>query len=159
MMNEKEAKESIKQTEQCALDVSCEALRNYTKVVQKNIANLVASLCDVDVDEMLNEPRIAPLVQARWLYWYASKQLYGETNESISQRSKENHYFKTNGITKGISKMSMLIQEGTIWTKRWWILKRVITEANKVEQPELFAQNITVKITHPKGVNIELKQE
>jgi len=158
-MTEKEAKDNIKETEQGALDISCRALRNYTKVVQKDIANLVAALCDVDVDEMLNEPRIAPLVQARWLYWYASKQLYGETNESISQRSKENHYFKTNGITKGISKMSMMIQSGTIWTKRWAILKSVITEASKVEQPELFAQNITVKITYPKGVNIELKQE
>jgi hypothetical protein len=158
-MTEKEANETIRKNEQAALDVSCEALRNYTRTVQKSIANLVASLCDVDVDEMLNEPRIAPLVQARWLYWYASKQLCGETNESISQRSRENHYFKTNGITKGISKMSMLIQDGTIWTKRWAILKRVIMEANKVEQPELFAQNITVKITHPRGVNIELKQE
>lgn len=158
-MNEKQANETIAKAEKDALDISCEALRNYTQTLQKSLANLVAAICNVDVNDMLCEPRIAPFVQARWLYWYSCKRMFEDTNESLSEQTKSNYHFKTNCITKGISKMSMLIQEGTIWTKRWAIIKRVIAEVKKVEQPELFAQNITVKITHPKGVNIELKQE
>lgn len=158
-MNERESKESIKMSEDVAINDACRALQTYTKQVQDCIAQLVASLCNVDLCEMLEEPKTTPFVQARWFYWYVLKQLYGETGEGISRITSKHRKFKAGYIMQGISKMSMMIQEGTIWTKRWSILKRVIGDANKVEQPELFMQNITVKVIHPQGVNIELKQE
>ena len=158
-MDEKDAKNCIQSVEQDALNAAKMALSGYTGNVKDIVATLVSSLCDVDKQEMLNEPRVATLVYARWFYWYVIKQLYGMTNESISKQSFSNRRFNISCVTQGILKMSMLIQSNTIWTKRWSIMKRVIMDANKVEQPELFAQNITVKITHPKGVNIEIKEE
>lgn len=158
-MDANEAKKGIQVLEQDAIDVARDALKGYTDNVKDMVAELVASLCDVDKREMLSEPRIAPLVQARWFYWYVIKQLYGTTNESISKQFAGKHRFKTSCVTQGISKMSMLIQSNTVWTKRWSIVKRVIMDANKVEQQELFVQNTTVKIIHPKGVNVEIIQE
>lgn len=158
-MNEREAKEIIKTSEKCAIEDACHALRTYTGQVHDSIAQLVASLCNVELDEMLAEPKKTPLVQVRWFYWYVLKQLFGETGESISRMTSKYRTFKAGYIMQGISKMSIMIQEGTIWTKRWSILKRVIIDANKVEQQDMFIRNVTVKVIHPQGVNIEIKQE
>lgn len=148
-------KNKISSIEKETIYEACSLLQKYTNEINKVLKDLVAAICDVDSEEMLCKGRKQNVVQARWLYWYALKQLYGETSISISERTKER--FNTSCITQGVSKMSMLIQSGTIWTKRWEIIKRTIKEANKNEQSE--SKQITVKLIHPKGVNIELKQE
>lgn len=158
-MREEEAKRKNAEAEVEAICAASNALMMYTKAIKGNLAKLIASLCNEDVDEMLNAPKNIKLVQSRWLYWYSLKHLYGETGESISRGIHDHYQYKTSSIIQGISKMSMLIQKNTIWTKRWYIVKRVMDATTKIEQTDMFEPIVKVKITRPNGVRVEFKEE
>ena len=104
-MNEKEAKEIIKESERKAIDDACNALRGHVRLTEECIAQLVASLCNVRVRDML-----------------------------MDKGSTKHTHFKISCVRLAISNMSMLIQKDSIWQKRWYIIKRVIDEIYKVDE-------------------------
>ena len=133
-MNEKEAKEIIKESERKAIDDACNALRGHVRLTEECIAQLVASLCNVRVRDMLMDKGRSPFSLARGLYWYTIKQVFNVTNDYISKASTKHTHFKISCVRLAISNMSMLIQKDSIWQKRWYIIKRVIDEIYKVDE-------------------------
>ena len=143
------------------IEKACEYLRRYECDIEDYVAEIVASLCNVDVDKMLSDTSVAYLAQARWLYWYALRYMTNETYDKIAERtmSKTPYRFTPNGIGQSINKMSAMIVNEPIWTKRWIILKRIIKLRDTVVKEKSEMETVTMKIIAPKGVKLELKNE
>ena len=143
------------------IEKACEYLRRYECDIEDYVAEIVASLCNVDVDKMLSDTSVAYLAQARWLYWYALRYMTNETYDKIAERtmSKTPYRFTPNGIGQSINKMSAMIVNEPIWTKRWIILKRIIKLRDTVVKGKIETETVTMKIIAPKGVKLELKNE
>lgn len=143
------------------IEKACEYLRRYEGDIEDYVAEIVASLCNVDVDKMLSDTSVAYLAQARWLYWYALRYMTNETYDKIAERtmSKTSYRFTPNGIGQSINKMSAMIVNEPIWTKRWIILKRIIKLRDTVVKEKSEMETVTMKIIAPKGVKLELKNE
>lgn len=160
-------KEGIRKEQELIQEV-CNLLHEYNVSTRDNFSHIVSELCKVDEKEMMTDRKNQYNIQARWLYWYALRYMTNESYSSISNSTKYDRHFTVACVCYSIKKMSDLISANTIWTKRWTILKRIIKEsadANTFEKAfdkELSSNNqkeITIKITHPKGVKIELKEE
>ena len=110
---------------------------------------------------MLSDTSVAYLAQARWLYWYALRYMTNETYDKIAERTmrKTPYRFTPNGIGQSINKMSAMIVNEPIWTKRWIILKRIIKLRDTVVKEKVETETVTMKIIAPKGVKLELKNE
>ena len=143
------------------IEKACEYLRMYEGDIEDYVAEIVASLCNVDVDKMLSDTSVAYLAQARWLYWYALRYMTNETYDKIAERTmhKTPYRFTPNGIGQSINKMSAMIVNEPIWTKRWIILKRIIKLRDTVVKEKSEIETVTMKIIAPKGVKLELKNE
>lgn len=143
------------------VEKACEYLRRYEGDIEDYVAEIVASLCNVDVDKMLSDTSVAYLAQARWLYWYALRYMTNETYDKIAERTmcKTPYRFTPNGIGQSINKMSAMIVNEPIWTKRWIILKRIIKLRDTVIKEKGDMETVTMKIIAPKGVKVELKNE
>lgn len=143
------------------IEKACEYLRRYEGDIEDYVAEIVASLCNVDVNKMLSDTSVAYLAQARWLYWYALRYMTNETYEKIAERTmqKTPYRFTPNGIGQSINKMSAMIVNEPIWTKRWIILKRIIKLRDTVVKEKSEMETVTMKIIAPKGVKVELKNE
>ena len=141
--------------------MACEYLSRYDGDIEDYIADIVASLCNVDVDKMLSDTSVAYLAQARWLYWYAIRYMTNETYDKIAERTirKSDYRFTPNGIGQSINKMSMMITNEPIWTKRWVILKRIIKLRDAAIKDSCETETMTMRIIAPKGVKVELKNE
>ena len=157
-MREQEAIMRIQANEDVTIEEVCKHLRTYTQDISHTLASLVASLCDITMDELMEGSQVA-FSNARWLYWYVYRQLTSESIETIAMRTHKYRKFSERGVRSGISKMSMLIAEGTIWTKRYNILKKVIRVANRGEEMEQPIKDINIRIEAPKGVRFDIKQE
>ena len=143
------------------IEKACEYLRKYEGDIEDYVADIVASLCNVDVDKMLSDTSVAYLAQARWLYWYALRYMTNETYDKIAERTtrKSEYRFTPNGIGQSINKMSAMIVNEPMWTKRWIILKRIIKLRDTVIKEKGEMETVTMKIIAPKGVKVELKNE
>lgn len=143
------------------IEKACEYLRRYEGDIEDYVAEIVASLCNVDVDKMLSDTSVAYLAQARWLYWYALRYMTNETYDKIAERTmhKTPYRFTPNGIGQSINKMSAMIVNEPIWTKRWIIIKRIIKLRDTVVNEKSETKTVTMKIIAPKGVKLELKNE
>ena len=143
------------------IEKACEYLRRYEGDIEDYVAEIVASLCNVDVDKMLSDTSVAYLAQARWLYWYALRYMTNETYDKIAERTmrKTPYRFTPNGKGQSINKMSAMIVNEPIWTKRWIILKRIIKLRDTVVKEKVETETVTMKIIAPKGVKLELKNE
>ena len=102
-------------------------LQRYDYNMQNMLASFVASICDVDVADMLASTDKMHVSQSRWLYWYAYRYMSHETYERISARTAiDGCRFTKDGIRKGIEKMNELINTENVWMGRWMAIKRMI---------------------------------
>lgn len=130
-MTKENAIENIIDAERYAIETACEALSGYGVSIRKNIAELVASLCNVDVDAMLSDNKNTMPSQARWFYWMCLKKIFNESCNSISRNSCESMIWSVSSVANGLSQISSLISQNNIWAKRWSIIKSVIEEIRK----------------------------
>ncbi len=153
-MNENELIERWKTIEQENVNRACEYLRGYEQEIGNHLAHFVASLCDIDIEDMLSNMKSNYCSQARWLYWYALRYMTDETYEKIAIRTTYNgRKFSMRAVAKGIEKMGAMIDENGIWRKRWVILKRVIKMYNMNN-----AENVVrVVVTKPAGIKVEVE--
>ncbi len=104
-----------------------EILRRYDYNEQDMIGSFVASLCDVDYADMLSASNNSHIAQARWLYWYAMRYFTHDTYYRISERTQlDGHRFTPESIGVCITKISALIEEDSVWKRRWVMTKRMI---------------------------------
>lgn len=124
-----------------------ECLRNYDMDVFEYIADVVASVCNVDVCRMLSDDRTMQIVQARWLYWFAYRYLTNSTYERISEETScgASKQYTYAGVGIGINKMSAMIAEDPVWRRRWGVVKRVLKLINE-EEEKTFNHIITIQV-------------
>lgn len=130
--------------------------------VHDHLADIVASLCNIDKMTMLGSSEKAYVAQVRWLFWYAYRYMTGETFEKIGRMTHDcgGHKFASNGIGQGVNKMSALINSDPIWQRRWTTVKRIIKL--REQESEVKVDNaITINI--PRGlrekINIIIKEK
>lgn len=157
-MREDDSIRRIQANEGVTIEEVCKRLQGYTQDITHTLVELVASLCDITKEELLRDKKHLASKHARWLYWYAYRQLTNESYETMSQRFKQYGRFPANSIGWAVANMSMMIASGTIWTKRYAMIKKVIRAANRCEESE-HPKDIVVKVVAPKDIKIEIKQE
>lgn len=156
-MTEEQIKLNLEDNERRMMLCVCDTLRNYGKKTIVYLADFVSSLCNVDKEMMFDGSDQLDAIQARWLFWYAYRYMTNETYVKIGELSEKMHgrKFTKMGVSRGINKMSMLIETEAIWKKRWSIIKRVIKSQNEmVAEPPI---PITIKV--PKNVEVTIKRE
>ena len=143
------------------IERACELLNGYEQKIENYLAHIVASLCGVDVAKMLSDTSVAYLAQARWLYWYAVRYMTNETYEKIAERttSKSGYKFTPNGIGQSINKMSAMIINEPIWTKRWTIIKRIIKLRDSAINKTKNDDSVTIRIVAPSDIKLNIKTE
>lgn len=153
-MKDEEHKKQLDAIEDRNITKACEYLRGYEQEIGNHLAQFVASLCNIDVDEMFSNMKNNYYSQARWLYWYALRYMTDETYEQIAARTTCNgHKFTLRAVAKGIDKMGKMVYENGIWRKRWVILKRVIKMYNGDSDQSV----IKVVITKPANTKVEVE--
>ena len=95
---------------------------------QKYLSYFVASICNVEQDDLFTKDKTQQCVFARWLYWYAMRYMYGETYSQIAQRVTvfDGYKFTGNNIGLGISAMTKKIGLEKTWKDKWLVVKRFI---------------------------------
>ena len=128
----------------------CGALKKYECDTQTYLANIVASLCDVDVDDMLDKNNTESVAHARWLLWYAYRYMTNGSYAFIAKKSNiYNGKFNPNSVQNAVSKMMSMIDKEYEWRRRWNILKAIIGERNAKTCEELSARktkNLVIRL-------------
>lgn len=161
MKNDEQIKNDWQRLETENIEKACDLLRQHEIRIEDYMADIVASLCNVDCAEMLTNSSVSYLAQARWLYWYAIRYMTNETYDKIAMRTtaKSGCKFTPNGIGQSINKMALLVAQEPIWIKRWTIIKHIIKLRDTVIKEKGDMETLTMKIIAPKGVKVELKNE
>lgn len=161
-MRSEKVREDIEAIENETIRKVCELLNEYDGRIKQYLVNLVGSLCDIPVDEMMSNTKDIDVVHARWFYWSAYRYMTYESFEKMSYDSNVWHYFAPSTIVSGVAKMGVMVQQDSLWAKRWQIIKgmiKILRDTKGGSQKELFPQTIKVTVTHPREVEINLKQE
>lgn len=115
---------------QCAISHSRQIeiiLHRASYSIQDVIASYIASLCDVDVADMLSICDKYSISHARWLLWYTLQKIDGDTYERIAEKTSIDHCkFSARAIGHGITMMTHMIETIPIWKYRWGIVNRLI---------------------------------
>ena len=151
-MTSDEALKRITQSEDENVKAACDALRRYNGTISDCLMEVVASLCNMTVDELKNDSKHSSKT-ARSLYWYAYRQLTGEHYPRMAEQSGLKVSVCT--VNFAVNKMEMIISQNNFWTKRWQILKRIVNEVLNYNM----GADVTVTVNAPKNVNIEFKRE
>lgn len=158
MKSDEEIKKDLKEIDASTIQNVCNTLRLYNKMTSEYLAQFVAAVCDVDVEEMLTNTKHLQYSHARWFFWFAYHYMTKENYDSIARKTGTKRKFTVSSIGYCISKMSMMVESEPIWVKRWTIIKRVIKAIlyndNDIQKDR---QTLTVKVQPPKGVDIKLQ--
>lgn len=140
------------------IEKALDHLRQCEIDIQTYLADFVASICDVEKEQMLSDCNTLCVAQARGLYWYARRYMNNDTFERIARQT--NHIngkaFTEQGVAARVYKMSQLIDSEPLWRNRWSILKRIIN--TKYDDKEKDTDNVVV-IQIPKGMREKFKIE
>lgn len=142
------------------IDELCNIIKRYNRLGEEQLQRIVADFCGVSIEDMMGDVRHLQNSQARWLYWYAYRYMTNDSYVAIAERNAHRK-FTPQCVCSSISKMTDFISANTIWTKRWTVIKHIIKGilSNRPKQKEFICEDITIKVTAPRGVNVEVKQE
>jgi hypothetical protein len=159
MKSDNDIAQDLKDIDQQTVDVVCDLLRQYSTKTSMYLANMVASVCDVDVDEMLTDTKHLQNSHARWFFWFAYRYMTNENYDSIARKTGTKRKFTVGSIGYCISKMSMMVESEPIWVKRWTIIKRVIKAIldNGGDNIGARQETLTFKVQPPKGIDVKLQ--
>lgn len=158
MFKDDEIKRSWTEIDDSIIQNVTTLLKDYNYDLLDNLIYFVSAICEIDPYDMLSVNDKIQISQARWLLWYSWRYMTHESYEKIACRACiEGHRFKTRGVAAGIEKMSKIIEQETIWSKRWAIIKHIIKMWKKKddaqEKSEILLnvpQNVEVKIIRNK---------
>jgi len=142
------------------IDNLCQGLRSHERQVQGFLCEIVASVCDVDKDDLLKSTDNVSVAHARWLFWYALRFLTNETYEKMvaSINHEYGFSFRARSITSGVNKMATMIERDDLWKDRWRIVKHVIgLRTQGTQQAFDFSKKITITIPKELKGKVEIK--
>lgn len=125
--SDNEIRDDWKTLEEDSLNEICEKVKSYERNIQDYLAEVIAALCELDLNDMMTKADRVHCNHARWLFWYAYRHMTNDTFEHMSQiTDRYGRKFAHQSINSAVNKMSSLIADNTIWTKRWLFVRRVI---------------------------------
>lgn len=156
-MDVEQINKEIMQGEIDVIQHICEALRKYEVHIPTHLSKFVASICGVDVKNMFSDCHNLEVSHARWLFWYAYRYTTNETYEKIGKLSTNycGKYFSKAAVALSVKKMDELIEQQSIWKKRWFVIKQIIKEYNGL----VIEPSVPITITIPKNVELTIKKE
>lgn len=115
-----------------------DVLRKHSYDIPNILLTYIASICDVEEEELLGLSHTAHISQARWLYWMALRYLSGDTYEKIAEQTKScAHHFTGRAVGKGIMNIDNLIRTTPMWAYRW----RMVSSAIQFCKEQLLSNN------------------
>lgn len=164
MKQDEEIRDELVAKEHSSTEDICRLLREHESDIHSYLAQFVASICDVDVDRMMNDggDNARYTAQCRWLFWlsyrYLTSEPYGKMAERLGKYGKK---FTTSGINFGVNKMSQMVDEDTVWKKRWIMVKRIVRIYNESTNIPLQTerQRDSIKIVIHKPADVDVKVE
>ena len=159
MKSDIEIVNDLKEIDVNTVEAACELLRQYSVQTCMYLANMVAALCNVDLDDMLTDSKHLQNSHARWFFWYAYRYMTKENYDSIARKTGTKRLFTVGNVGYCVSKMSMMVEQEPIWIKRWTVIKRVIkaildTDDNCADAP---IGTLTFKVQPPKGIDVKVQ--
>lgn len=138
------------------IDEVCRLLRLHETNIQEYMVDFVASICDVDKLDMMTNVSNLNTIHSRWLFWYAYRYMTKDSFSHISHITlRYGKKFTEQSVSSSVNKMGNMIDNDTIWTKRWTIIKRIIKLRDSTLSDE--NQNAVVIVQYPKNVEIKLR--
>lgn len=138
------------------IDTALSFLRRYEGDVRTYLASCVASVCNINTEDMFSNTDVIYYAHARWLYWYAYRYMTNESYEKIANDTKEmGHFFVQRSIQGGVTKMMTMIEREPLWKKRWSIIKNIILQRDA----NATMKDNTIVIQVPKEVQDKVKIE
>lgn len=138
------------------IDEVCRLLRLHETNIQEYMVDCVASICDVDKLDMMTNVSNLNTIHSRWLFWYAYRYMTKDSFSHISHITlRYGKKFTEQSVSSSVNKMGNMIDNDTIWAKRWAIIKRIIKLRDSTLSDE--NQNAVVIVQYPKNVEIKLK--
>jgi hypothetical protein len=120
------------------------------------MVDCVASICDVDKLDMMTNVSNLNTIHSRWLFWYAYRYMTKDSFSHISHITlRYGKKFTEQSVSSSVNKMGNMIDNDTIWAKRWAIIKRIIKLRDSTLSDE--NQNAVVIVQYPKNVEIKLR--
>lgn len=164
MKSEEKIKSELMSIHDATIETACGLLRKYEYDIQDYLLHFVASICDVDAQDIFSVHDKIYISQVRWFFWHAYRYMTNETYEKISVITKKRFGYEVtpSGIGISINKMAGLISSESLWTKRWIVVRRIIKMHNETDisankTDEAHRQLVKMIVTHPS--NVELKIE
>lgn len=140
------------------IDEVCRLLRLHETNIQEYMVDCVASICDVDKLDMMTNVSNLNTIHSRWLFWYAYRYMTKDSFSHISHITlRYGKKFTEQSVSSSVIKMGNMIDNDTIWAKRWAIIKRIIKLRDSTLSDE--NQNAVVIVQYPKNVEIKLKEK
>jgi hypothetical protein len=138
------------------IDEVCRLLRLHETNIQEYMVDCVASICDVDKLDMMTNVSNLNTIHSRWLFWYAYRYMTKDSFSHISHITlRYGKKFTEQSVSSSVIKMGNMIDNDTIWAKRWAIIKRIIKLRDSTLSDE--NQNAVVIVQYPKNVEIKLR--
>ena len=140
------------------IDEVCRLLRLHETNIQEYMVDCVASICDVDKLDMMTNVINLNTIHSRWLFWYAYRYMTKDSFSHISHITlRYGKKFTEQSVSSSVNKMGNMIDNDTIWAKRWAIIKRIIKLRDSTLSDE--NQNAVVIVQYPKNVEIKLRKK
>ena len=140
------------------IDEVCRLLRLHETNIQEYMVDCVASICDVDKLDMMTNVSNLNTIHSRWLFWYAYRYMTKDSFSHISHITlRYGKKFTEQSVSSSVNKMGNMIDNDTIWAKRWAIIKRIIKLRDSTLSDE--NQNAVVIVQYPKNVEIKLRKK
>jgi chromosomal replication initiation ATPase DnaA len=155
-MTEKQLKEELEKNDVLVVQNICNTLSSHDVNIVKNLADFVASLCNVSKEKMFSSCIDIDVSHARWLFFYAYRYMTNDTYKKIGEMTEKVHgkRFSQIGIAKCVSMMEQLMEQHQVWKKKWLIIRKIIKEVNCNEN---FEYTITVNIPDELKDKIKVK--
>ena len=106
MKTEEEIRDDSLKIEEDGLKAACDAIRQCDIDVQKNLAEIVASICEIDYDTMMGDEKRYYTAQCRWMFWHAYRYMTNEPYVKMAERlGKYGHKFSVPAIITGVNNL------------------------------------------------------
>ena len=122
------------------------------------LSNIVSMVCLVDKETLLGCDRKVFNVQCRWLLWLSYRHMTNATYRHIRNLAIcHGAHITTDGIRKGVEKMTMMAKNDYEWKQRWDIIYDVIKRKKELVRP--LQEKVKVVVIVPSNVEVEIRKQ
>ena len=122
------------------------------------ILRCASIICNVPFDAILSKSNVVTIVQARWFFWAALRDVQHDTYSNIATLSSEfGHKFTTQTVGRGITTMYNMIYTEEVWRKRWSAMIKILEESSIYKNDKPTKHKVTITIPRELANTVEFK--